>query len=140
MSLTPMIKQFGINLVSNFVVQQAGLNQFSSEYFFLKQGTLIYLISRAQAMALGLNPSWNVEDILNEIAFNSLSVFVIDSMNLPETLARTLNLDTSDTMGIVVLQTVLLSVIQEVGYIAESHPDFNVVKRLVSFVRSKINM
>ena len=135
-----MLKQFGINLVSNFVVQQAGLNQFSNEYFFLKQGTLIYLISRAQAMALGLNPSWNVEDILNEIAFNSLSVFVIDSMNLPQSLARTLNLDTSDSMGIVVLQSVLMSAIQEIGYVAESHPDWNVIKRLVTFTRSKLNV
>ena len=140
MSLVPMIKQFGINLVSNFAVNQLGLNDFNNDYIWLKHGTLIYLVSRAQAMALGLNPSWNVEDILNEIAFNSLSVLVVNELNLTQSLARALNLDTSSDMGIVVIQSVLMSAIQEVGYFAESHPDFNVVRRLVSFARSKLNV
>ena len=135
-----ILKQFGINLVSNLALESSGLNKFNEDYFFLKQGTLLYLVNRGQAMALGLNPSWNVEDILNEIAFNSLSVYVIDTLNVPEAISSALNLDANSTSGVVVLQSVLMSAIQEAGYLAEQHPDLNVVKRLVTLVRSKINM
>jgi hypothetical protein len=141
MSIEQRIKEFGVLLAANGIAQVTGLNKIQGDsYYYVKQGALIYAISHAQLMALGLNPSFTPENVLNEVAFNTLSVYVIDSLRLPTTIANMPNLDLNNTTGVIVLNSLLMTLIQEAGFMAESHPDLNVVKRLVTFVRSKLNV
>lgn len=129
------------NVGANFVINQTGFASFDGEYTTIKRGGLLYLVDVSERMLMdGASPPMDIWTALDEIAFNTLSLYAVEETELAEKLSQLIPID--GEMNGVLTSALVQTGIQEIGIRIDNQtlPLPIQIKHLANWTRLKLGL